>query len=299
MKVSVVMATYNGEKYLEQQIQSILTQTLKPDEIIVCDDVSTDGTIAILKKYQQQGQLTYVVNDHRLGFIDNFKKAVALAADTNYVSLSDQDDEWLPDKLERSVALLQKIDNSKIPCLVYTDLMWIDQDQKILNSSFLNVVGQDKYQHNLQTLLFGNLVTGCTTLMNPALKRLFAEIPNDIYFHDAWMALMAFTFGRAECVKLPLVKYRKHENNVSISADAKTRNRYRSMMNEILKYLKGKDDFLAIQLETAHKFYDRYYIEMTPVIRQHFEQFLTLEHKNYFFKKLAYRRVVKKFRIKF
>jgi glycosyltransferase involved in cell wall biosynthesis len=158
MKVSVVMATCNGEKYLDLQIQSILKQTLKPDEIIVCDDVSTDGTVAILEKYRQQGQLIYVVNNYRLGFVDNFKKAVGLAATTNYVSLCDQDDEWLPDKLERSVALLEKINDNKIPCLVYSDLMLIDQNGKILNHSFRNELGQDKYQHNLETLLFGVLL---------------------------------------------------------------------------------------------------------------------------------------------
>ena len=107
MKISVVMATYNGEKYLDQQIRSILNQTCKPDEFIVCDDNSSDGTITILEKYRQLSQLSYVVNTSRLGVINNFVKAVSLAAAGNYISLADQDDEWMPDKLEKCAALLK------------------------------------------------------------------------------------------------------------------------------------------------------------------------------------------------
>lgn len=297
MKISVVMATCNGEKYLDQQIQSILKQSLKPDEFIVCDDVSTDDTVAILKKYQEQGQLIYVVNDHRLGFVDNFKKAVGLAANDNYVALCDQDDEWLPDKLEKSIVLLEKINDNKFPCMVYSDLILIDQNGNILNNSFRNELGQDKYQHNLETLLFGSFVTGCTAVMNPELKRLFADFPNNVQLnHDGWMTLMAFTFGKAESTISPLVRYRKHGNNASIPADTKPRNRYRSTVNEILKAINGKDDFLSAQLETVRKFYDRYKAEMTIEKKGHFEKFLRLEHKSYPFKKLAFRRVVKKFR---
>ncbi|OKS89001.1 glycosyltransferase family 2 protein [Mucilaginibacter polytrichastri] len=296
MKITVAMATYNGEKYLEQQLQSILNQTLKPTEIIVCDDVSTDGTLAILKKYKEQGLLSYVVNDRQLGLIDNFKKVVSFAADENFVALSDQDDEWLPDKLEMSAALLEKTNNSKIPCMVYTDLMLIDQNDTILNRSFRNELGQDKYQHNLQTLLFGNFVNGCTMLMNPCLKKLFANIPKNVRLnHDGWMALAAFTFGKADGINLPLVSYRKHHNNASIAADTKPRNRYRSTMNQILDAVKGNHDFLSPQFETVSRFYEYYEKEIPADKRQIFERFLNLKHKPYLFKKLAFGKIVRQF----
>jgi hypothetical protein len=159
-------------------------------------------------------------------------------------------------------------------------------------------LGQHKYKHNLQTLLFGNFVTGCTVMMNIELKRFFSEIPNDIYFHDGWMALVAFTFGKAEYIPFPLVRYRKHENNASIAANVKPRNRYRSTMQEILTSIKGKHDFLSIQLETASKFYSQYGSEMTPVTRLYFERFLTLQRKPYLFKKIAFREIVRRFKIR-
>ncbi len=299
MKISVVMATYNGEKYLEQQIRSILNQTLKPDEFIVCDDNSTDGTINVLEKYRQLSQLNYVVNTSRLGVINNFVKAVSLAATGNYISLADQDDEWLPDKLEKSALLLKKIDDASItPCMVYSDLMLVDRDEKLLNISFWNEVGQqEKYQHNLQTLLFGQFVNGCTTLLNPALRQMFKNIPNKVRFHhDDWIAVAAFAFGKAASIKEPLVKYRKHDNNVTIKANSKPRNRYRTLKEQLFKVMRGKDDFLSIRFELARLFYDQYCLVMTAEVKQCFEKFMELEGQSYFTKKLAFRRIIKKFK---
>lgn len=296
MKISVVMATYNGEKYLEQQILSILSQTLPPAELIVCDDHSTDGTMAILEKYS--GHLTYVINDRQLGLIDNFKKAVSLANEANYISLSDQDDEWLPEKLENCAARLSQIEDPLLPGMVYSDLVYMDQEGKILNPSFRNEQGHDKFEHNLQTLLFGNFVSGCTMLMNPELGHLFAGIPNDVRLnHDGWIALIAFTFGNVAYISSPQVRYRKHESNVSIATDTKPRNRYRSTLKELINSFKGQSDFLSSQMETVRRFYDRYHMEMEPQKKLLFEQFLMLESKPYIFKKIAYRRVARRFRL--
>lgn len=295
MKISVVMTTCNGERYLDQQIRSVLDQTLPPDEIIVCDDCSADGTLAILERYYQQKKLTYFINDRQLGLIKNFKKVVSLANENNAVALCDQDDEWLPDKLEKSVALLQRMNND-LPCMVHTDLMLVDEEDNILNSSFRNELGQDNYQHNLQTLLFGNFVTGCTIMMNPRLRTLFAEMPENIPFHDAWIALAAFTFGEVKEVPEALIRYRKHGNNLSIAADTKPRNRYRSTMNEILTAFKGKDDFLLAQMEMVSSFYTRYHDQLSADKRIYFDQFLRLRKKPYLVKKLAFRKMVKQFR---
>lgn len=295
MNISVVIASYNGEKYLEQQLDSILSQTLAPAELIVCDDCSSDGTVFILEKYQEKGLLTYVRNDRQLGLIGNFKKAVALAEETNYVALSDQDDQWLPDKLQRSADLIKTM-NQQLPAMVYTDLMLIDQNDKVLNHSFRNELGQDKYQHTLQTLLFGNFVNGCTIIMNPALRCFFAKTPDKVKLnHDGWIALAAFTFGEAKQIAYPLVKYRKHNSNFSIAADTKPRNRYRSTLNELITAFRGNDDFIAVQLETVRQFYDKYHTAMTPGKRTIFEGFLQLQYKSYLIKKLAFRKTVKKF----
>jgi glycosyltransferase involved in cell wall biosynthesis len=298
IKIAVVMTTYNGERYLEQQIESILSQSLSPDTLIVCDDRSTDSTVEILDKYQRQGKLTYVVNAEQLGLIENFKKAVSLAPQDAYVALSDQDDQWLPDKLEHSARTLLEIEDPGLPCMVYTDLMLVDETDRALNQSFRNELGQDRYQHNLQTLLFGNFVNGCTVLMNPVLRARFAEIPGDIRLnHDGWMALQAYAFGRAQELKIPLVRYRKHNTNVSIAAGTKPRNRYRSTFQQMVNSLTGNDDFLSAQLETVTRFYETYQTELSPINRDYFREFMSLQNKHYIFKKLAFRKTVKRFRL--
>src|ERR1700741_8897 len=151
--ISVVMTTYNGERFLVQQIESILSQTLPPKEIIVCDDGSSDGTVNILEKYRKSHSIIYHVNEKRLGVVNNFKKAVSFTSPGNYVALSDQDDIWLPEKLERSATALSTIDDGKTPAMIYSDLIVIDQDKNILNGSLNNELGFDKYRHCLSTLL--------------------------------------------------------------------------------------------------------------------------------------------------
>lgn len=294
MQISVVMASYNGAKYLEQQILSILSQTLQPFEIIICDDGSTDGTVEILQKYTNR--LTYVINDRQLGLIGNFRKAVSLAAEGNYVALSDQDDVWFPDKLEKCAAVLREIEDPRAPCLVHSDLLFVDENDRLLNNSFKNEQGHDRFQHNLRTLLFGNFVNGNTMLMNAELRKFFAFIPTDVSInHDGWLALIAYTFGKAAYIPLPLLKYRKHENNLSIAQDIKPRNRYRSTLNELISSMRGKRNFLSDQFKSVRQFYSMYSFQMKAHESLVFEEFLKLESKGYFFKKLAYRKAVNEF----
>ena len=182
--------------------------------------------------------------------------------------------------------------------MVYSDLLLVDQNENVLNKSFWNEVGQqEKYQHNLQTLLFGQFVNGCTTMFNPALRQMFKNIPYRVRFHhDDWLAVAAFAFGKVASIKEPLVKYRKHDNNVTIEANTKPRNRYRTLKEQLFKVIRGKDDFLAIRFELARFFYDQYALEMTAEVKQCFENFMKLESKSYFTKKIAFRRVVEKFK---
>lgn len=296
MKVSIVMTTYNGQKYLDMQIQSLLDQTALPDEILVCDDCSEDGTVDILERYQQLGKLVYVRNDRKLGLIENFKKVVSLAKKTNFVALCDQDDIWLPHKLESSISQFKNMEIA-FPCMVHSDLILVDENNQLLNSSFRNELGQDKYQHNLQSLLFGNFVTGCTIVMNPNLRDFFSQMPAEIPFHDSWIALAAFSFGEVREIEEPLIRYRKHGKNLSIAAGTKPRNRYRSTMIEIFSALKGEDDFLADRLELISLFYSKYQNRLSDEKRRLFIEFLQLRRKSYFLKKLAFRRMVSHYRL--
>lgn len=292
------MAAFNGQKYLKGQLESIINQTLKPDEIIVCDDCSTDGTIKILEQYESEHQIKFFVNKNRLGLINNFKHAVSKAKNENCIALSDQDDVWFPDKLEKCANLLTSINLPEHPCMVHSDLMYVDADDKVINSSFRSVLGQHKYTQNLQTLLFGNFVNGCTSLFNPALKKRFLAMPDQIALnHDGWMALLAFTFGQAAYLNEPLVRYRKHDNNASIDNDVQVNNRFVATIKQAFNACKKNDDFLSAQLNTVSQFYQHYQADIPKEEKEIFEAFLELKNANFLIKKLAFAKVVRKYAI--
>lgn len=290
------MAAFNGEKYLAEQLNSILSQTLKPDEIIVCDDCSTDGTAGILERYAHNDQVKFFVNDNRLGLINNFKNAVSKARAGNYIALSDQDDVWLPEKLQKCADALVKIEQKDQPCMVHSDLWYVDAVGETISTSFRAVLGQHKYEQNLQTLLYGNFVNGCTTLFNPFSRKGFLAMPDKINLnHDGWMALWVFTFGQAAYIDEPLVRYRKHGGNASIANEKPVHNRFISTLNQAFNAFKNSDEFLNAQLNTVHQFYRCYQSEMDDEKRRIFEKFLKLKNASFFVKKLAFARIVRKY----
>lgn len=288
--VSVAMATFNGEKYLEEQLDSILSQTLKPVEIVVCDDKSTDRTVEILEKYSRKGLISYYVNEQRLGFISNFKKAVSLCSPGNYIALSDQDDVWLPSKLELSVEYLQKIDDTRLPVMVYSDLILVDQHQQIINRSFRDELGQGGYHYCLETLFFGCFVNGCTMLMNPVMRDYFSSIPeNGTLNHDTWMAMIAYTFGKADILPEPQIYYRSHRHNATDVGQFKRRGRFRRLFSEMIHSLK-KNDLFEDQISFVSEFYQAFQDKLSEEQDDLFKRFMRLKGKSYLEKKIALRR---------
>ena len=298
MKISVVMATYNGERYLRDQLESIIKQTLKLDEVIVCDDSSTDSTVEILEQYRIDHQIKFYVNKNRLGLIKNFKNAVSRVKDGNYIALSDQDDVWFPDKLEKCAKALKAIDQLNIPCMAHSDLLYVDAEDNIISPSFRKSLGQHKYAQNLQTLLYGNFVNGCTAIFNPALKESFLAMPDQITLnHDGWMALLAFTFGQVAYVNEPLVRYRKHHSNASIDNNKQVNNRFITSARQLFKASQKKDYFLNAQLDTVAQFYEYYSADMPEEKREIFEGFLNLKNAGFLLKKLAFAKIVRKYAV--
>jgi glycosyltransferase involved in cell wall biosynthesis len=285
--ISVVMATYNGALFLEEQIESILAQSLPPVEIIVCDDQSTDSTVQILQKYAEHCCLTFSVNNTKLGVVANFKKAVSLASKENYIALSDQDDIWLPEKLEKSMMALKKIEEANLPALVYSDLVLVDHNNQLLQKSFATFLGNNKYQHCLETLLFGNFVTGCTVLMNPIMRNYFSDIPiHKNINHDSWMALIGYSFGKANALTEKPIRYRKHSENVTI-ANIKKTNRFIRIMNH-LKYSLQTNHFLEEELVLVRYFFEKYEKQLSHKDANIMLQFLSLTNGSYLKKKMAF-----------
>jgi glycosyltransferase involved in cell wall biosynthesis len=206
--VSVAIATYNGEMFLKKQIDSILSQTYKNIEIIVVDDCSSDRTIELLKEFERIYGIKLYLNIKNLGFIKNFEKAVSLCSG-DYIALSDQDDIWLPNKIE---TLVNEIGEYSLVC---SDAKLIDNNENIIHNSFTIYSGRDIPSNNIfEYLVFGNFVTGCTIMFDSKLVSKILPIPDIYPFHDWWFAIIASQSKGVKYIPDLLVKYRQHDNNV-------------------------------------------------------------------------------------
>lgn len=287
MNISVAMATYNGSEYLISQLDSIAAQTLLPEEIIICDDCSTDETINIIEQHKLFEIIKLNLNEQRIGIVENFKKAASLCKADNFIAFADQDDIWLPTKLEKNYNALRALNCQNIPALVYSDAIFVNKNCEVLNGSFMNEMGIDKFKHNFQTVIFGSLMLGCTIMFNPKMKELLLSIPSNARFnHDAWISLASFSVGKNFFIKEPLLLYRTHEKNSTISAYKKI-NRFYKIKKLFVKTF-FKNDYLKGEISLAEAFKDRYYYELSGLQKNKINKFVKMKSAPFLIKKIYF-----------
>ena len=251
--VSVAMATFNGEKYIKNQIFSILNQSHKVDEIIIVDDSSTDNTIKIIKSIQCHfSNITLIENKLNIGPILSFKLAISNCKN-DYVLLSDQDDIWYGEKVKINLAYISKIKNTNKPLIVFSDLCLIDDYDTIINKSFWNYHNFGARNLTFKNLLHYNCVTGCTIMMNKLMKEEILCMPENIMMHDHWIALIAFGFGDFMFIDTPLVKYRTHSNTVTNKFKTTF---FKKILNILYKV--ERSQYLNKNIDQAKLFYNIY-----------------------------------------
>ena len=216
--IQVVLPTYNGAPYLEAQVASIYTQTCRPERVLLRDDGSTDATPELIHKLQERyGPWLHVLPANgNLGCTANVNRLLE-ATTAPYVALADQDDLWLPQKLENSMALMTQLEaryGASCPFLVHSDLELIDQQGRPLGCRFLQRQRLDPHRTAPVDLALTNVVTGCTALFNRALLQQALPIPAQALMHDWWLALVASVFGQIALVTEPGVLYRQHGGNL-------------------------------------------------------------------------------------
>lgn len=217
--IEILIGTHNGDQYLEEQIESILSQSFQHFKIIVQDDNSADNTRKILNGYYKKYPEKFKVlcnESPPFGAMANFSALISHSS-AEYVMLCDQDDVWLPNKVSKSLEMIQALEKKyggDTPLLVHTDLEVVDKDLKLIASSFWDYAGLNAHNLSINRLLVQNVVTGCTTLFNRALAEIVTPIPNGVLMHDHWLALVAGSFGKIGVLKEPTVLYRQHGANV-------------------------------------------------------------------------------------
>ena len=215
IKISVALATFNGERYLRQQLESIAAQSCPPDELIACDDQSTDDSYRILQEFASSAKFAVHVylNDQRLGVTRNFEKAIRICAG-DVIALSDQDDIWNREKLE----LFENVFASSDAGLVFTDAELVDAALKSDSRSLWQAVGFNSkrqklaaHGRTLEVLLQSNVVSGATMAFRAGFRDAVLPIPVDEgLLHDGWIALIIAAMAEIRFISEPLIKYRQH-----------------------------------------------------------------------------------------
>lgn len=235
--ITILLASYNGQNYLAEQIDSILGQTYKNWKLVIRDDGSSDDTLEIIKTYSRRdGRITLLEdNIGNLRSSQNFSVLLGHHLDADYIMFSDQDDVWENNKIEVSIKLLlqkETIYGKEVPALVYSNFTYVDQNlNKISEKSniFLSIKKQESY---LPKLIAQNWIYGCTMIMNNKLAKLSYPVPLEAENHDYWISLVAAYCGNIFHNNISTLKYRQHSNNVSGSYNDKSpANRIRRILN--------------------------------------------------------------------
>lgn len=223
MKVSVALCTYNGERYLHQQLASLVAQERAPDELVVCDDNSSDSTLAILKEFAESApfEVRVTANATNLGSSKNFERAISLCTG-DVVFLADQDDVWLPEKIKLMCAKFE-VDNEV--GLVMSDAEVVNTDLRSSNTTLWRRTGFDETAHAIvrtgdafAELLKHSATFGLTMAFRSSYKNLILPLPattavpnSPLMIHDAWIALLIAAVARVEIVDEVLTLYRQHD----------------------------------------------------------------------------------------
>ena len=229
--ISIALATYNGELFLNEQMESLINQTITEYEIVICDDNSTDSTYKILLEYKSKYSFVKVFrNERNLGFKKNFEKIIGLCSG-NYIAFCDQDDIWTSDHLE---ILLKTIENNYF---VGANSELIDQSGNRLNLSLMNTKKQTYIPSSAEykrTLCYSNIFQGACSMGRTEFLKKCLPIPENVKYHDWWFALIASMDDKIVYSKNVVLFYRQHENNV-------TRNNKFNLVRKTFDYLFNKE----------------------------------------------------------
>lgn len=210
MKISIALCTYNGAKYLEEQLKSLAEQTLKADEIIICDDNSSDNTVNIVNRYKDNLNIKLTVNKTNLGVTKNFEQAISLCSG-DIIFLCDQDDVWDKNKIK---IMAEKMQDEKIGFCCCDGIITDENLKQIADYTLWNTSGLSKIDLNkfsAYNLINNYCFTGMATAFKSSLKKYVLPVSKNAV-HDEWLAFIAVCVSKVAFVEQKLVFYRQHNS---------------------------------------------------------------------------------------
>jgi glycosyltransferase involved in cell wall biosynthesis len=248
-KISIALCTYNGEQFLSRQLESIQQQTRAPDELIVCDDCSTDRTIEILRDFVASAAFPVRItqNEHNLGFVANFERAIQLCQG-DLIALCDQDDIWYPIRLERS---LQQFMAHPEVGLVFSDADIIDDQDQLTgtrlwqNFGFAGERKQRLLAGDYTVLAKNRFVTGATVMFRSRSRENCLPVGSG-WLHDEWLAATAAAVADLMPIESPLIRYRQHTSQqVGLSPSPGLRERHQRHWSELSRQIGLLDEMCS------------------------------------------------------
>ncbi|MBQ0918456.1 glycosyltransferase family 2 protein [Hydrogenophaga aromaticivorans] len=247
--IVVVLPVYNGAKFLGQQLDSILAQSFTNTVVLCRDDGSSDASAEVMRQYAQaHPEQIVVLHDARgnVGARENFSLLMQAALDFDnaalrrasrrYCALADQDDLWLPHKLETLLTRMTELEAAHPgrPTIVHSDVRVVAEDGSVIAPSMAAYQGLRPERDSFAAQLISNTVTGCTVLMNRALLEKGTPIPAESIMHDWWMSLIASAFGQRAYLRQSLVDYRQHATNTIGAKEWVKPTRHRNIFTHLM-----------------------------------------------------------------
>ena len=250
VKVDVLISTYNGEQYIREQLSSLFSQTYHNFKVLVRDDGSNDNTIQIVKEFvaEYSNKINIIEDDFgNLGSSISFMKLLESSV-SDYIMFCDQDDVWLPNKIEVTLNKIQDMEEKYFdqPLLVFSDLTVVDNELNTINDSFWSYQKIDpNIVYDWKNLAAQNVITGCTIMLNRKAKNCCLPFELPFLLHDQWTGVCVSKVGEVGFIEEKTLLYRQHNRNVAGAQNYGIRYLY-SKINElrnIIKYYKSASKY--------------------------------------------------------
>ncbi len=274
-KIDILMATYNGEKYLVEQLDSIINQTYHNWNLLIRDDNSTDKTLEIIQNYHKKDKRIKILKDNKgnLGIVRNFEELLK-SSESEFIMFSDQDDIWVENKLDMYLKMIEKIKNKGF--MIHSDAILFDKNKSnILKDTFIS---KKAINRGLENVFFNYFVQGATILISKEIKNFILPFPKEVYLHDRYIHLISELFFERIFVNKALIYYRQHGDN-QIGA----KNTIRELLSK--RYFDERDRQLikviynkygSLLTEDKKKLIEEYF-KITDIEKNRFNRFLNLK----------------------
>jgi|ETNmetMinimDraft_28_1059901.scaffolds.fasta_scaffold01626_2 glycosyltransferase involved in cell wall biosynthesis len=287
IKIEILLSVFNGEKYLIELFESLLSQTYRNFRILIRNDFSTDNSINIIKKYTKNYPDTFRLFHDSLGKSGTVNSFMHLLenTETDYLMFCDQDDIWKNNKVQSTFDKMRITEEiyPSLPILIHTDLEIVNSELESINSSLWKYQKINPKRTKLHQIIVQNIGTGCTMMINKPLIKIVHPVPDGIIMHDWWFMLVASTFGKIDYISESTVCYRQHELN-QIGAKEYGRNKIIQRLKS-LSVRAVENNYIKKQILA---FKQRYKDDMPLDKKEIVDKFLEINNYGFIKKRFAY-----------